>query len=128
GESYTTGDIERHAFSWTREGGMIDLGTLGGSYSFAGAVNDSGQIVGDSAIATGNPRAFSWTSTGGMIDLGTLTLGGGTWAAAMNASGHVVGASSTGDGFGIHAFFWTPAGGMIDLGTLGGRDSLFSSV
>jgi probable HAF family extracellular repeat protein len=34
------------AFSWTREDGMIDLGTLGGSASEALAVNASGQIIG----------------------------------------------------------------------------------
>src|SRR6266446_6992546 len=42
GESDTAGG-SRHAFSWTAAGGMIDLGTLGGAYSAATAVNDSGQ-------------------------------------------------------------------------------------
>src|SRR5207342_3492248 len=37
GSSLTaTGD--RHAFSWTQAGGMVDLGTLGGSFSHADAV------------------------------------------------------------------------------------------
>jgi probable HAF family extracellular repeat protein len=54
-------------------------------------------------------------------DLGTL---GGTMsrALAVNASGQVVGASTTVDGD-THAFSWTRAGGMVDLGTLGGTMS-----
>src|SRR5262245_5331753 len=35
-----------HAFSWTPAGGMIDLGTLGGNFARAYAVNASGQVVG----------------------------------------------------------------------------------
>ena len=38
-----------HAFSWTREYGMIDLGTLGGE-SNASAVNAHGQVVGYSYV------------------------------------------------------------------------------
>jgi probable HAF family extracellular repeat protein len=63
---------EYHAFSWTREGGMIDLGTIGGRNYFTTAVNDIGQVVGWSNFADGKSRPFSWTLGGGMIDLGTL--------------------------------------------------------
>ena len=92
---------------------MVDLGTLGGDYSEAVAVNDSGQVVGDA-----NGHAFSWTAAGGMVDLGTL---GGNYseAVAVNSTGQVVGGSGTSSGAG-DAFSWTTAGGMIDLGTLGG--------
>jgi probable HAF family extracellular repeat protein len=40
-----------HAFLYDN-GTMTDLGTLGGSYSFANAVNDSGEVVGYSTTAS----------------------------------------------------------------------------
>ena len=53
--------------------GPIEIGTLGGGYSHATAMNASGQMVGVSTPAcecTGH--AFSWTEAGGMVDLGAL--------------------------------------------------------
>lgn len=90
------GDLTRtRAFSWTQTDGMIDLDTFAGSISSAFAVNNSGQVVGGSAV-TGrfDVHAFWWTQESGMIDLGTL---GGTFsnAFAVNASGQVVGYSET---------------------------------
>jgi probable HAF family extracellular repeat protein len=62
-----------------------------------------------------------------MIDLGTL---GGTQsiALAVNASGQVVGQSTTAGDTEQHAFSWTQSGGMIDLGTLGGAFSVAWAV
>jgi probable HAF family extracellular repeat protein len=103
------------AFIWTKETGVVDIGTLGGSSSGAGAI-DRRRVAG-SADITGNTatHAFSWTKEGGMLDLGTL---GGSFAGAAGVSGEaVVGDSLTAAGD-IHAFLWTPVNGMIDLGTL----------
>jgi probable HAF family extracellular repeat protein len=115
-----------HAFSWTAAGGMVDLGTLGGTQSDASAVNENGQVVGLSFHQLGansvfDRHAFSWTAGGGMIDLGTL---GGTLsdARAVNENGQIVGFSTLANGEG-RAFSWTEAGGMVDLGTLGGNYS-----
>ena len=72
----------------------IDLGTLGGTFSEAVAVNASGQVVGDSTTAApGERHAFSWTRAGGMVDLGTLG-GSFSFAAAVNDGGQVVGSSA----------------------------------
>ena len=71
----------------------IDLGTLGGTFSFATAVNESGQVVGNSTTARSGFHAFSWTQSGGMVDLGTLG-GGGSTAADVNGRGQVVGDSN----------------------------------
>ena len=105
-----------HAFSWTQAGGMVDLGTLGGSSSSAVALNESGQVVGWSNTSSeGSKHAFSWTAAGGMVDLGTL--GGSTSdATAVNDNGQIVGSAYTVEGV-EHAFSWTAAGGMVDLGT-----------
>src|SRR5439155_9638852 len=52
---------------------LIDLGTLGGanaSYSIPSALNDNGQVVGDSVTPQDEIHAFSWTQAAGIIDLG----------------------------------------------------------
>jgi len=50
---------------------MTDLGTLGGTESLARGINDSGQVVGYSATASGHWYAFLYYG-GTMADLGTL--------------------------------------------------------
>lgn len=61
-----------HAVIREADGTIIDLGTLGGTYSTAYAINNAGQVVGMSLDASGAARAFLWTAATGMIDLGTL--------------------------------------------------------
>jgi probable HAF family extracellular repeat protein len=99
---------------------MVDLGTLGGPYSSALAVNAVGQVVGWSRTTQGAYDAFSWTPGGGMVDLGTL--GADSRAVAVNDSGEVVGSGYTADNA-RHAFSWTTSAGMVDLGTLGGYNA-----
>lgn len=114
-----TGVAER-GFIWTAATGMVELGGLDGHarLSHAIAINDAGQVVGDSFTDSGRIHAFLWTASTGMRDLGTL---GGEFSAAydINGFGHVVGTSTTASGE-THAFLWTAERGMVDLGTLAG--------
>ncbi|HEY0871090.1 MAG TPA: hypothetical protein VGD55_11875, partial [Acidothermaceae bacterium] len=95
---------------------VIDLGNLGGGASDAGAINDQGEVVGQSV-----GHAFSWTAAGGMVDLGDPfgTLPASTYAAGVNDAGVVVGDSTTLPPFTeAFAFTWTPAGGIALVGGL----------
>ena len=115
---------DSHAFLWRQAGGMADLGTLGGysgRVTIALDINQSGQVVGQSANAAGDVRGFSWTQAGGWVDVGTLG-GASSVAWYLNANGQVVGGSSTASGE-THGFSWTHTGGIVDLGTLGGSYS-----
>ena len=96
---------------------VMDIGTLGGSYSAAYGINDSGQVVGWSETAAGAQHAFVWDEKVGMADLGTLG-GSASCAYAINNAGHVVGSARTANGE-LHAFLWRD-GEMTDLGILPG--------
>lgn len=134
-----------HTFVW-QNGEKLDIGTLGGTDTFAGASCSNpapGVVVGGSSTSTiSNPDTglptvdpFLWRN-GKMIDLGTL---GGTngFAQCANNRLQIIGQSSVAAnpaacnfpavepeaaGPGCHAFFWENE--MItDLGTLGGDNS-----
>jgi probable HAF family extracellular repeat protein len=97
---------------------IIDLGTLGGDFSQAKAINASGEVVGLAHNPSNLYHAFLWRN-GSMQDLGTL--GGDTSGAFdINDANQVVGrAARKGDSDSNHAFLWQK-GSMQDLGTLGG--------
>jgi len=58
GDSLTASG-EKHAFMW-KKGVMTDLGTLGGSSSYATGINDKGQVVGGAKTASGKNHAVLW--------------------------------------------------------------------
>jgi len=109
--------IQANAQTYT----FTDLGTLGGTNSYANAINNAGQVVGWSYLTGDNEyRATLWNGTTA-TDLGTLG-GGGSMANAINSSGQVAGYSYTTSNAAYHATLWdgtTPT----DIGPVG-RNSM----
>ncbi|HZJ16843.1 MAG TPA: hypothetical protein VFD27_17445 [Chthoniobacteraceae bacterium] len=94
-----------HAVRWTN-GIPTDLGTLGGTTSFASGINTSGQVAGYSQLAGDFvTHAVRWTGTTA-TDLGSL---GGNNSAAydINDSGQVAGESTALGSSNRHAVQWT---------------------
>ena len=106
------------AFLGTPGGGMTDLGTLGGDFSYAHDVSNAGQVVGASRTAGGSYRAFLWTAGEGMADLGALPGDTDSYAHAISEAGQVVGYSLAyaGSELSQRAFIWKASGGMAELG------------
>jgi probable HAF family extracellular repeat protein len=104
---------------------VTDLGALpGGNSSAAYAINNRGQVTGESDVASQGPfyteqHAFLY-SNGQMQDLGVL---GGQYSYGMGINDHgvVVGNSTTtsDDSYFIYPFIWS-GGAMRNIGSLGG--------
>ena len=114
-----------HAAMW-KNGTLKDLGTLGGTGSFALSVNERGQVAGFSfSDAVVNPETGFPTVAPFFWDNGTMTnmgsLGGVVGLPnSMNKHGQVAGSSNVNrDGSINHAFLWE-RGVLRDLGTFGG--------
>ncbi len=101
----TGGWPEARAVLW-RDGGITNLGTLGGTQSNSNAINDSGQVAGAALTGTSDPFANSPLNA-------CFLCGGGTFATSTVFE---PGTTET------HAFVWQN-GSMRDLHTLGGPDS-----
>lgn len=98
-----------------------DLGTLGGTYSYAHGINDLGQVVGNADSATGR-HACVWQS-GTVTDLDAN--GQSSVANSINNLGQVVGNRIVGSS--SHAYLWQ-GGTATDLGVLAGTGSGASGI
>jgi probable HAF family extracellular repeat protein len=114
-----------HAFLYSA-GQMTDLGTLGGTFSEARAVNSTGDVAGTSTLSGTSfapTRAFL-SHNGHMTDLGTLG-GGSSHAYGINDFREVVGDSYTTSN--LDAFLYS-GGKMTDLGALGASGSSANGI
>lgn len=115
GQSDTPGDINHHAFLWTKRDGMRDLGLLSGDVSsLAASINSKTQVVGKSDDPSGNSRAFLWRN-GVMKDMNTLIPANSPLylieALGINDRGQITGTAlviATGE---FHGFLATPCDG-----------------
>ena len=112
--------IARGPTLWPAGGGEPrDLGSLPGSYSVVYAMNDAGDVVGESDFLPGGGalRATLWPSGGPPRELGSL--GQQSSALAINSAGTIVGWSF---GSGVFKATLWPAGGGAprDLGSIPG--------
>jgi probable HAF family extracellular repeat protein len=107
---------------------FFDLGTLGGTSSFALDINNRRQITGNSQTAPGNPaprlNAFLWEN-GILTNLGTLP-GSNNFSRgyALNDRGVVVGESDNN----FPRAFRAENGVLTDIGTLGGSSAVAHDI
>ena len=103
---------------------VTDLGTLGGSWSEAKGINDSGEVVGMAADSGGNQHAFLYHN-GTMQQLPFL-YPGPSCAYGINDSGQVVGEANAPRGIGNVAFLYS--GGTIQSLGVGGQYSCGNGI
>jgi len=109
---------QTHAFIWSSDDGMKDLGTLGGTTTAAHSINDSGQVAGESYLNDGvTLHLFIWSEATGMVDLGNL---GGDYIIALgiNSSGAITGQGTLQSGR-LVAFYWSSSTGFVTFGQPG---------
>jgi probable HAF family extracellular repeat protein len=116
GHSELPNDTTFHAFLWTKETQMQDLGTLSGDYaSLAIGIND-GKIVGASLDGNFNARAYVWEN-GIMTDLNIVASGRSNLyllvAQSINDRGEIIGFGATDMGD-LHGFLAIPCGADHD--------------
>jgi probable HAF family extracellular repeat protein len=110
-----------HAFFWTPETGVLDVGVLrsdeGNNLSLASDVNDSGEVVGTEGESSS--QAFAWTRAGGIRP---LAVKGESQAVAVNDSGEIAGSFADTQALPRVPFIIRPNGEVVELPLPADRD------
>ncbi len=111
-----------HAFRWTADSGMQDLGVLPGALRSVGrAISlDGSVVVGWSGFADMIHHAFRWEN-GQMVDIHNPSFEQSEGIGVSGDGQVAVGAWGYASMTPCRPFRWTGATGMYDLGTLGGE-------
>jgi hypothetical protein len=128
GVSFTEGDQEIHSTVWGP--GFIYDFSQGTSEitSVAYAINNAGQLVGNSHSGQNAATTTQWSWGLEAINHGTLPGGLFSYANAINNIGQIVGNSNGAAHAAAHATLWDTDGSVIDLGTLGGSSSFAKGI
>ncbi len=100
----------------------LEVGTLSGTYTVLGGINDSGTAVGTGDIPGGANRAFTIGPGGSPTIIAPLGTGTFDSASGINNKGMVVGTSETSPGGLQEAFITDPTGvatGLLDRNSAG---------
>ncbi len=88
-------DYAKNAAFVYRDGTLVNIGGLGGSYTQAHDINDSGQVVGFSQTNSGNYSAFLYSNAEPIKSIGVLSGSNSSYAYGINNSGQIIGTSVT---------------------------------
>jgi len=122
--SFVLPDGSLHGFFW-RQGIWTDVGTLGGSRTYAEDVNDSDAVTGGSDISNdAQPpfkippfHGFVWKA-GVMTDFGSLFGSDFNYGSRIDSAGRVVGSSDLAGDTAAHGFVWDQGKIVQDLAPL----------
>jgi probable HAF family extracellular repeat protein len=126
GDSYTSSTqkgacfpLASRAFLWEKGKRMTDLGSFGGSCTAAAALNNHGQVAGES-LRKGDKAgpAFLWEN-GSLHELGGSLGGDFTGANAINEQGKAAGFGYLQGNKTFHATLWKNLKEITDLGVIG---------
>ena len=128
GISLTKDNLEAHATVWgfgfmhNLSNDKEDVG------STAYAINQSGQVVGNSREGKNNANATEWSWSLPSINHSSFPGGKFSYANGINDSGQIVGNSGSPLSDARIATLWDVDGNTINLGTLGGSDSFAKDI